>query len=74
MINKMAYGSVDERKFFDTMMQHSPFLQQIWRKPYRLVEINHGRLGIYSEGGDYIVDPADTLLFNDEVLKIYEQI
>ncbi len=43
-------------------------------KPYRIVEIEHGVLGIYREGGGFIVDPSNTLLFNDEVLAIYERL
>jgi hypothetical protein len=59
-LNKIASKDILPRRFF--------------RPAYRLIEIEHGRLGIYREGGGYIVDPSDTLFFSDEVLKIYEQI
>lgn len=53
--------------------QHSVFLQQVWKNTtYRLVEIEHGRLGIYREGGGYIVDPTFTIFFPDEVKQIWE--
>ena len=77
-ITKMANGTPQERRFFSVlchkMEQHSPFLKKIWSKPYRLVEIEHGRLGIYRDGGGYIVDPSNTLLFNDEVEAIYARL
>ena len=79
-INKLAGGTVQERRYFDVLCekahQHSVFLQQVWKNTtYRLVEIEHGRLGIYREGiGGYIVDPSDTLFFPDEVMAIYERL
>jgi hypothetical protein len=40
---------------------------------YRLVN-DCGRFGIYSLGYGYIVDPTDTLLFNDEVMEIFKNL
>lgn len=58
VLTKMADGTPQERRFFSGMCQkmeqHSPFLQKIWSKPYRLVELDKGRLGIYRNGGGFI--------------------
>ena len=38
---------------------------------YRLVN-SGGQCGIYRVGGGYVVDPNDTLMFNDEVRRVLE--
>ena len=41
---------------------------------YRLLEVEHGHLGIYKEGGGYVIDPSNTLLFTDEILAVYDNL
>jgi hypothetical protein len=62
-INKLAGGTVQERRFFDVLCKPT----------YRLIEAEHGCLGIYREGGGYIVRP-DSLFFPDEVEAIYARL
>jgi hypothetical protein len=40
---------------------------------YRLVETSNG-LGIYREGGGYIINPNDNLYFQYEIRAIYRRL